>query len=74
LNSFSDWYLPSKDELVLMYNQLHILGLGGFANDWYWSSSQVYPQDAWLMFFGNGFIYHIFYRGVPYQVRAIRTF
>jgi Collagen triple helix repeat (20 copies). len=46
LNSYSDWFLPSKDELALMGTNLAIQGLGGFES-FYWSSSQQYPDAAW---------------------------
>ncbi len=51
---FTDWFLPSKDELDLMYVNLHLEGLGTFAEAWYWSSSDYGPLLAWSQFFGDG--------------------
>ena len=39
LNGFSDWFLPSRDELNFMYGNLHMRNMGGFSPDWYWSST-----------------------------------
>lgn len=54
-NGYSDWYLPSKDELELMHQNLHVAGKGGFgANQYYWSSTESDANNAWRMqFTGN---------------------
>jgi hypothetical protein len=71
LNNYSDWFLPSKDELVLMYNHRNLIG--GFAGSPYWSSSSFNPYYAWLVYFRNGYtVYTDKY--YAYCVRAIRAF
>ncbi|MEI6679711.1 MAG: fimbrillin family protein, partial [Mariniphaga sp.] len=49
---YSDWYLPSKDEL----NQLFInrVAVGGFASAGYWSSSESSTGIAWDHYFSSG--------------------
>jgi len=54
INGFADWFLPSKDELNLMYVNLQRNNLGGFTSNWYWSSSQSNAYNAWLQHFGGG--------------------
>jgi hypothetical protein len=39
VNGFDDWFLPSQNELSYMYGNLYRKGLGGFRNEWYYSSS-----------------------------------
>lgn len=42
---YSDWFLPSQDELALIYTNLAKNGLGGFAKQPHWSSTQA-PTDG----------------------------
>jgi hypothetical protein len=72
-DGFKDWFLPSKDELDLMYKNLKQKGLGGFGSNWYWSSSRGNHRGAWVQHFGDGS------QGEDYMdrtnsVRAVRVF
>jgi hypothetical protein len=53
----ADWFLPSKEELSLMYHNLYLKNLGEFSGDYfglYWSSSEIDNNEAWLMYFDDG--------------------
>ena len=52
LNGFSDWFLPSQDELNLLFLQKSLVG--NFANNFYWSSSEFDTWTAWFQIFANG--------------------
>jgi hypothetical protein len=57
VGGYDDWFLPSKAELGLMYLNLKREGIGGFSNDWYWSSSENSSFDSsytWTQLFSNG--------------------
>ena len=74
-NGFNDWFLPSRDELNLMYENLHKAGLGGFSNNIYWSSSErdkSYDRRAWGQFFHDG--NHPNYHFYLCRVRPVRAF
>jgi hypothetical protein len=79
LGGKTDWYLPSKYELNLMYENIgqgNVLGLGNvgnFANDYYWSSTEGGTYYAWVQSFSSGDQY---YGGKvnAYRVRAVRAF
>ena len=72
-DGFSDWFLPSKDELDLMYKNLKQKDLGGFGDRWYWSSSHYYSNYAWLQFFSGGNQLGTG-KNFTYSVRAVRAF
>ena len=46
------WRLPTKDELNLLYQNKD--KIGGFANGYYWSSTERSDYDAWLQYFDGG--------------------
>ncbi|TLU82499.1 MAG: DUF1566 domain-containing protein [Chlorobium sp.] len=71
LNGYSDWYLPSKDELNILY--LNKDAVGGFVGSYYWSSSESSAGSAWDQYFGDGTQNasgKIYYD----RVRALRSF
>jgi hypothetical protein len=69
---YTDWYLPSKNELAKLY-AMKLLGFGGFESSLYWSSSEDDNLLAWLQYFGNGVQYRAS-KDYTYYVRAIRAF
>ena len=50
--TYNDWFLPSKDELALMYDNKD--KIGGFSNDYYWSSSEIDNWNAREQNFSDG--------------------
>ncbi|MBL4642316.1 MAG: DUF1566 domain-containing protein, partial [Flavobacteriaceae bacterium] len=53
---YTDWFLPSKNELNQLYIQKDILesvsGFNNFKQAYYWSSSEVNADKAWAQYFG----------------------
>ena len=68
-----DWRLPDKEELNLMYENLHLKGLGNFAFDYYWSSSEKLSYNAWFQDFNDGDQYGTI-KNDGARVRAVRTY
>jgi hypothetical protein len=52
LNGYSDWFLPSKDELNQLYTNRAVVG--GFSTQSYWSSSEFSSTRIWMTAFNNG--------------------
>jgi len=79
LNTYTDWYLPSKDEINLMLTELHLQGMGGFfAGGAYWSSSQFGTTGpsiyAWVQTFSIGGPAANASKSGTFYVRAVRAF
>jgi len=79
LNGIGGWFLPSADELVLMYQNLRAKGLGNFRdagiadNFTYWASSQDSADMAAHVDFPDLGRVHGDDKDFPRRVRAIRA-
>jgi hypothetical protein len=71
LNGYDDWFLPSRDELYQMYLQKTFIG--DFVSYLYWSSSEYSANEAWGMYFTDGYKMHVS-KSLTHYVRAIRAF
>jgi hypothetical protein len=80
--TYSDWFLPSKDELFQVFINLKAHDHGNFVNDRiYWSSSEFSQEVAWIQRFFDGFQYLLLAYPSPSSiqneiasVRAVRAF
>ena len=74
---YTDWYLPSINELVQIYNTIGPGGsegnIGDFENTYYWSSSQYNNHDAWILNFYNNYVERDD-KPHSFKVRVIRAF
>jgi hypothetical protein len=78
-NNYSDWFLPSRDELIKIYENLFRIGKANLATGGiYWSSSEDinFTQNAWTVKMStndpNRFITYI--KSNSFRVRPIRRF
>jgi hypothetical protein len=74
---YTDWFLPSIDELNLMYSNIgqgsSLGNIGNFADEYYWSSTEFDYYSAWEQIFSNGAQYNSDKAYTP-NVRAVRAF
>jgi hypothetical protein len=58
LNGYTDWFMPSLDEMSLMRTNLYLNGIGSFTADFpYWTSTEgAGSAPAYRIRFDNGFI------------------
>jgi len=76
INGFNDWFLPSKDELLAMYKNIHHLDFWQ-GTYYYWSSSQGNNSyRTWCLRFNKNYFYNHYLnnRSTHLYVRAVRAF
>lgn len=72
----TDWHLPSRIELDLMFLRLKSNGLGNFKNEFYATSSEVNAVTIWVQNFANGVQDGLFpgNKQNSHWIRPIRSF
>lgn len=80
LNGVGGWFLPSRDELAMMYRNLKATGAGDFRdagmndNCQYWTSSQETADMANHIDFADNGRLHYDDKDFPRRVRGVRAF
>ena len=73
VKKYNDWYMPSKDELQLMYEVLSSDDIEGMRFVNYWSSSEMSDYNAWINIFNQGLEAN-YNKELKFSVRAVRAF
>ena len=70
---YTDWFLPSKDELYEIYTEISATGIDSFSSGNYWTSSSTNnPHTAYSLNMSNGEFGHT-QKLTSLKSRAIRT-
>jgi len=72
LNGYSDWRLPTMDELGALYANRNVVG--GFALSKYWSSDEINKAQAGCESFNYGVESNYCYKSAKIRVRLVRSF
>ena len=67
---YTDWRLPTKDELKQLYDygRTYIT----YTSSYYWSATEYSATNAWYVYFTNGDVYYN-NKTYAYYVRAVRS-
>jgi hypothetical protein len=86
-HTYSDWYLPTIDQLEAIWNvgsgtnasMNANINKGDYESEWtnissyyYWSSTEYSSSTAYIIYMGNGTIYYGLYKFNKYDVRCVR--
>jgi hypothetical protein len=74
LGGYNDWYLPSRDELNALYQNLVLNDLGYFNTTPYWCSTELNADSAHIQRLDNGSQTQANKDYDYYLVRAVRVF
>jgi len=75
--TFSDWFLPSKNELVQMYTNIgtSVYGFRTGTESYYWNSSEISANGVSATYFGDGKSYSLAKNSnYSTNIRSIRRF
>lgn len=80
---YTDWYLPSIEELRLINNAKNIINAVldndknpatvGISDESYWSSTEANAEDAWMLFPPTDFVGY-YRKDLRFNIRAVRKF
>jgi hypothetical protein len=70
VDGYTDWRLPSKDELQLIFSFQKVRS---FDRDFYWSSTEFNQTNLWGINFANG-DWNYFYKNAIFNVCVVRSF
>jgi len=70
----NDWFLPSKEELDAVYDNLYAADKGDLADDMYWSSSEYSASQVHIRSFPDGLSWQPSKDQTHIRTRAVRMF
>lgn len=81
LGGHDDWRMPSRIELVSIVDftkntpSIDSVAFPETPSEWFWTSSTLAanPEEAWYIYFDNGFSKFILAEDFPYRVRCVRS-
>ncbi len=67
---FTDWFLPSKNQLACLYENR--VAVGGFESAFYWSSTETRKVSAWALNFNADYL-RPDPKSYAYKIRCVRA-
>ena len=75
LNSYTDWRMPTKDELKYLYTSNQYLEVANIdLNEFYWTNNSYSPSLAYAIYIRDGNVYDsLELKNREYYIRCVRT-